>query len=274
MRVQFLKNLYQTLCFGLSACLLSATVLWGAVESQKYDVGYGRFLLWIGISIILLYFAIGFYWIFQVVRIDEQGVRVLFWGKTVRFAPWEKIYSVRRDSVMKNPAVVIKVLEEKNLNLDDRRSIRKAIGAYFERRIFADMDECAKIIENADADTRIEKYNNPQKDNAWNGTDYKKFFGIGYRSRSLSFQLFAYEFKDVATARLYYKRNAGNRREMGNETSCFINVACGDQVRVSVFHGEKVFTAYTYAEQERLVVQLLYSHFSVSAIPSKENKPR
>lgn len=270
MRVQFVKNLYQTISFGFSACLLSAIVLWGFAESQKYEGGYGRALLWIGIGITLLYFLIGFYWIFQVVRIDEKGVRVLLFGRTVRFVPWEKIYSVRRDSVMKNPAVVIKILEEKDLNLDDRRDIRKAIGAYFKRRIFADMGECAKIVEDADADTRIEKYEDPKADAVWNGTDYKSFFGIRYRSRTLSFQLFAYEFKDVAAARLYYKGNAGNAREMENETSYFINAACGDQVRVSVFHGEKVFTVYTYAEQERSVMQCLYSHFSVSAIPPQD----
>ncbi len=270
MRVQFVKNLYQTISFGFSACLLSAIVLWGFAESQKYEGGYGRALLWIGIGITLLYFLIGFYWIFQVVRIDEKGVRVLLFGRTVRFVPWEKIYSVRRDSVMKNPAVVIKILEEKDLNLDDRRDIRKAIGAYFKRRIFADMGECAKIIEYADADTRIEKYEDPKKDAMWNGTDYKSFFGVHYRSRNLSFQLFAYEFEDAATARLYYKGKEGNAREAENETSYFINAACGDQFRASVFYGEKGFTVYTYVEQERGVMQLLYSHFSVSAMPSQD----
>ena len=267
MGVRFAKNLYQALSFGLSFCFLSVILLWGFAESQKYKGEYGEIFLWAGIGVFLLYFVIGFYWLFQVVQFDEKGVCLLLFGRVVRFVPWEKIYAVRCEMVMKNPAVIIKITGEKDLCLDDRRGIRQAIGMFFRRRIFGEMEECYAIIKNAESEARIRKYDDPQTDPFWNGTSCKKFFGFSYKSEDFSFQLFAYEFKDVASTRLYSKGKAKKMSEVGNEASYFIHAASGDQVRISVYYGEKAVTVYTYKEQERNVMAFLYSYFSVSATP-------
>lgn len=82
------------------------------------------------IGALLLYFAVGFYFLFQIVVIDDFGIRVKFFSKTIRNIPWEKVESVEAYHPGRGTVLRVIVRGEVPLWLDWRKKIRNAIGAY------------------------------------------------------------------------------------------------------------------------------------------------
>lgn len=128
---KFFKNVFQSVSFGLSATILICAMLFGYFESLKFDQpNYGWILLVFAGGITLLFFVIGFYWIFQTIEIEQQGIHVRILGKTIRYIHWADITDIQLKSVMRNPAYVISVRDQKDLNLDSRKKIKAAIEHY------------------------------------------------------------------------------------------------------------------------------------------------
>ena len=66
----------------------------GFFASLSYGQNFGWILLIISLSLIALFFLIGFYWIFQIVSIDEHGIKILFKRKIVKQLKWEEIDTI------------------------------------------------------------------------------------------------------------------------------------------------------------------------------------
>ena len=131
MKHKFFKNLYPTVSWFLTICVLVFFLLFGYFESLSYENGgQGWLLLVFAGSVIVLFFLVGFYWIFQTVEIDQTGITTKIFKKTIRKVDWNSVEDIRYANVMRNPAYVLKIKNEKNLNLDCRKQIRIAI-AYF-----------------------------------------------------------------------------------------------------------------------------------------------
>ena len=66
----------------------------GFFASLSYGQNFGWILLIISLSLIALFFLIGFYLIFQIVSIDEHGIKILFKRKIVKQLKWEEIDTI------------------------------------------------------------------------------------------------------------------------------------------------------------------------------------
>lgn len=137
---KFIKNLYHSLSFGASIAVLILAMMGGFFVSLRYEGNNGWLLLVFSAIVIFLFFAIGFYWIFQTVLIDKQGIKVKILGKVIRDIPWDNVTDIQAKQVMKNPAYVLTVRGAKKLNLDQRKSIKTAI------EIFGDENARLKIM--------------------------------------------------------------------------------------------------------------------------------
>lgn len=127
LRNHFLKNLYQSLSYFSVILIFVFFLLIGFFESLNYESNFGWLLLLIAILLIILFFIIGFYWIFQKVIINENGIKIVFINKVIRKCKWEEIESIEEALVMKNPALIIKLIDGSKIRLDKRKSIIKAI---------------------------------------------------------------------------------------------------------------------------------------------------
>ena len=128
---RFYKNVYQSLSWGGVVAVLTFFLLLGYYESLMYEGPHNAgLLLVVAAGVTLLFFLIGFYWIFQEVEIGQYGIRVKILQKTIRTIPWTSVVMIEERTVMKNPAYVVVVQDQDNLNLDKRKKVLKAIRFY------------------------------------------------------------------------------------------------------------------------------------------------
>lgn len=127
---RFCKNLFQVISWGISCIVLILALLGGYVMSLQSGADSGWILLAFTASIVLLFFAIGFYWIFQTVEINNEGIQVKIFQKIIRTVTWSDVISIEEKIVMKNPAYVLAVQNQARLNLDKRKKIQLAIIHY------------------------------------------------------------------------------------------------------------------------------------------------
>lgn len=118
---KFYKNLFQTIsCFAV-IMVFEILLLVGFFASLSYGQNFGWILLIISLSLIVLFFLIGFYWIFQKVSIDESGIKIYFMNKIVKQLKWEEIDIIEEANIMRNPAIRIKALNGAQIHLDKRK---------------------------------------------------------------------------------------------------------------------------------------------------------
>ncbi|MBQ9716066.1 MAG: hypothetical protein IJV77_06635 [Clostridia bacterium] len=132
---KFYKNLFQTISYFSVIMIFVIFLLIGFFESLSYGPNFGWILLIISISLIVLFFLIGFYWIFQMVFIDESGIKILFKSRIVKQLKWEEIDTIEEANIMRNPALRIKAFDGNEIHLDKRKPIVKAIEIYSQKKI-------------------------------------------------------------------------------------------------------------------------------------------
>ena len=127
---KFYKNLFQTISFFSVIMIFEIFLLIGFFASLNYVDNFGWILLIISLSLIVLFFLIGFYWIFQKVLIDESGIKILFINKIIKQFEWKEIDTIEETNFMRNPAIKIKNFNGLEIHLDKRKSIIKVIEKY------------------------------------------------------------------------------------------------------------------------------------------------
>lgn len=132
---RFFKNLYQSISWGISCIVLISAILAGYFASLQHGNNDGWILLVFAASVVLLFFVIGFYWIFQTIERDRNGIYVKILWKTVRTISWSDVVCIEAKAVMKNPAYVVIVRGQKRLNLDRRKKILDAISLHSNSQI-------------------------------------------------------------------------------------------------------------------------------------------
>ena len=137
MKNKFIKNLHQMIIFGLCELIIILPLIGILILMHIYDVKYSLtgLILIIILLLIVLYFLIGFYWIFQTVIVSENGLIVKLFNKTLRNIKWINIKSIEYGSVMRHSALIIKLFDGKNLNLDYRKPILNNIKKYISKEI-------------------------------------------------------------------------------------------------------------------------------------------
>lgn len=135
MKNKFYKNLYQSISIFSVVTVFSLILLWGYIDSLSYGKNNGWILLVVAVSLIALFFVIGFYWIFQKVIINEKGIKIVFGKKILKECTWDGIESITVTNTMKNPAIQITQLNGLRIHLDERKSIIKVIELYYNGRV-------------------------------------------------------------------------------------------------------------------------------------------
>ena len=67
------------------------------------------------IGALLIFFAIGFYWVFQIAVIDESGITIQLFTKKLRHVSWNQITAIERSNRFRNPEIKIIAEEERPL---------------------------------------------------------------------------------------------------------------------------------------------------------------
>lgn len=132
---KFYKNLFQSLSVLGGILIVYIPCIFGYIESIKYESDLGWIMLVAPLSLFILYFLIGFYWIFQKVIIDEIGVKIILLNKIIKERKWYEIDVIEEANIMKNPAIRIKNIDGTEIHLDKRKSIIQALEKYSKKKI-------------------------------------------------------------------------------------------------------------------------------------------
>ena len=77
MSIKVFKNLFQVIYTLIGAAIVDICLLVGFIVSLSFEQpNYGWISLVAAASLMCLFFIVGFYWIFQRVIIDENGIKV------------------------------------------------------------------------------------------------------------------------------------------------------------------------------------------------------
>lgn len=132
---KFYKNLFQSLSALGGILIVYIPCIFGYIESIKYESDLGWIMLVAPLSLFILYFLIGFYWIFQKVIIDDNGIRIILINKIIKECKWYEIDIIEEANIMKNPAIRIKNIDGTEIHLDKRKSIIQALEKYSKKQI-------------------------------------------------------------------------------------------------------------------------------------------
>lgn len=132
---KFYKNLFQSLSALGGILIVYIPCIFGYIESIKYESDLGWLMLVAPLSLFILYFLIGFYWIFQKVIIDDNGIRIILINKIIKECKWYEIDIIEESNIMKNPAIRIKNIDGTEIHLDKRKSIIQALEKYSKKKI-------------------------------------------------------------------------------------------------------------------------------------------
>lgn len=132
---KFFKNLFQLLSALGGILIVYIPCIFGYIESIKYESDLGWIMLVAPLSLFILYFLIGFYWIFQKVIIDDNGIRIILINKIIKECKWYEIDIIEEANIMKNPAIRIKNIDGTEIHLDKRKSIIQALEKYSKKKI-------------------------------------------------------------------------------------------------------------------------------------------
>ena len=87
--------------------------------------------------------------------------------------------------------------------------IFKGINTHDEYYIFAEIGECDKLLPSDRTNIKIEIYDSASNDKDLQDLSYNHFFAMDYKSNSLQYEIFAYEFEDSDSALKYYVNVTG-----------------------------------------------------------------
>lgn len=132
---KFFKNLFQSLSALGGILIVYIPCIFGYIESIKYESDLGWIMLVAPLSLFILYFLIGFYWIFQKVIIDDNGIRIILINKIIKECKWYEIDIIEEANIMKNTAIRIKNIDGTEIHLDKRKSIIQALEKYSKKKI-------------------------------------------------------------------------------------------------------------------------------------------
>ena len=135
LKQKFFKNLFQSLSTLGGILIVYIPCIFGYIESIKYESNLGWIMLVAPLSLFILYFLIGFYWIFQKVIIDDNGIRIILINKIIKECKWYEIDIIEEANIMKNPAIRIKNINGTEIHLDKRKSIIQSLEKYSKKKI-------------------------------------------------------------------------------------------------------------------------------------------
>jgi len=115
--------------------LFETILITGFIASLNYENNNGWILLIMSFVLIILFFLIGFYWIFQKVIFDDNGIKIVFLNKIIKECKWTEVLDIEITNIMRNPALKINLTTGSEIHLDKRKSIIIVIEKYLQKKI-------------------------------------------------------------------------------------------------------------------------------------------
>jgi hypothetical protein len=130
----FYKNLFQSFWCFVSILFLNIILLVVFFIALSHESDYSWVLLVIICMVFILFFLLGFYWIFQKVVIDNEGIKISLLNRTLKSLRWDEIISIKEVNHMRAPALEIEKYDGFKIYLDKRKNIINAIKQYYEMK--------------------------------------------------------------------------------------------------------------------------------------------
>lgn len=130
MKIKIMKNLYQFLSTIPVVVIIDVCLLSCYFVNLSNLPNYGWIFLLTSLLIIFLYFIIGGYWIFQVVVIDKDGIRILIFNKTIKNVTFDKVEKCKYTNVARNPSITIYIENQRHINVDKRKKLINCLKYY------------------------------------------------------------------------------------------------------------------------------------------------
>ena len=80
--------------------------------------------------------------------------------------------------------------------------------------VFQSIEECEGLIPTDRSDVNIDQYDTPNEDEDLKDLTYHNFWGMKFKSDTLEYEIFAYEFEDADSALKYYVNVTGQNSYM------------------------------------------------------------
>ena len=129
--------------------------------------------------------------------------------------------------------------------------------------IFSDIRECEEIKNFDFLDEEITEYETPNGDKFLRDLSYSHFFAAEYKSRELTFEIFAYEFETPDEAVKYFQKITGKK---DNIPTNFSGMSSWGTYRLVVIDAQRAYCVYTTPGQAEVLTQNLKEIFSVNVL--------
>lgn len=132
----FLKNMQMggTLVFMHILVLTVPFIRWYRDGEFSFEL-FLQFGIIIPFILYLMYFGVGFYWVFQTVIINNEGIEIWLFKKCLKKYPWSSILRIQEYRYMRTPSLKITLGFDNEIYLEKRKSIVKTIKCYSDIKI-------------------------------------------------------------------------------------------------------------------------------------------
>lgn len=131
MNLKMYKNLFQFISSLGVILVIDISLICGFIISLNSSPNNGWILIIIALVILILYFLIGSFWIFQKIIINDDGLKIVILNIVLFSCKLEEIEFYSITNVMKNPSVSIKVTNRnKMINIDKKKKLLSILEYY------------------------------------------------------------------------------------------------------------------------------------------------
>lgn len=88
------------------------------------------------LSPFILYFLIGFYWVFQKVSINDEGIQFYLWNKKIRGLSWDSVEHITINELRIKTYLIKEKGKNRYYNIDATKKIELLINNYAPKELF------------------------------------------------------------------------------------------------------------------------------------------
>lgn len=125
--------------------------------------------------------------------------------------------------------------------------------------IFHNIEECIAIESNKTSNAKIIKYNSPDEDLMSMNLEYSDFYACEYISDDMEFEIFAYVFKDISSAKEYFNNKTGKSQSLETNFSFSRGL---NKFRGVVIDGEKAYLVSCKSKYTKRTLDYINSIFT------------
>ena len=127
---KFVKNLLTIANIYMSYIIIVFLTFIGCAVFDFKNDEVNKVLYLIIVILGTMYFLVSFNWLFQILIIDGIGISIYFFNRCITRFFWSDIEAIKKNSMMRSTYYTIILKNGKKINLEHRKSIKKAIEFY------------------------------------------------------------------------------------------------------------------------------------------------